>query len=438
MHKNYNYNKNKNKYKINEFNCIDIKIILTDDKENDDGYFNLKKTIEGVLINQKNLQKIKEPIRFLEKLNLIKNSNACTPYDSGNKSVKNNKNSYNKYNFFKYQEKNHNIVDINNITSTSMTTTTSSTTPIDKPNNNTSKYRLQKGDKEDYDFTSHNINIKPIIIYDINKNDFNNEVYFEDEITKIVGNQFKYEYYNNLICLYVSKTTNKDDLMNNRLLFPSKKKRNTQHDYPSLVICNLPNDLDNEVHDILKNNDIVKILNDPNRSNRNKRSNNKRYKPSEITLKVECKDEITKVRLLKDGINIKGITYKTEPNIKSFKQCQKCKSFGHLDHNCEIRLCANCGSDRHPICNNKDRLYCINCNSTSHNSYSKKCEKYADYFNELLLKEWKNTIICFKDEILNIKDKCHQVIQLENFIDDKEEHVKDAIDKINEKKKKLN
>ena len=125
----------------------------------------------------------------------------------------------------------------------------------------------------------------------------------------------------------------------------------------------------------------------------------KSFKPNTVINKVKlvCNDPNTANQLLKNGIKLSYILYKTEElkQLPRIIQCFKCQGFGHLAKECrkDKPVCATCGKSDHklddknkPICESSTR-FCVNCKGDHSSAYSKcpkKIEK-IDLFNKELV-----------------------------------------------------
>jgi hypothetical protein len=392
-----------------------------------------KSNLQIVLVNKEDLNKVNllnsnENFNFLRKVEtnneqvkkiLCTHNNACTntltqnltinsECDSknnqsttlNNRSITQNNSNTNTEN----KKRNHNTIpsplNVNSTLNKKLNNTshTQNSIIVETHNPKKMKKRLQRNDKNTFNFKNNGLNSKPVLIMKVHKNDFISEEKFEQYTEKFIGNdEYVYEYYSETVYLYVHQKINVDELIKTKNFFPGKPKRNLNaiNEGPSIVIHEVPYDITSEIKDQLQNNGIIKILNEQSQGE----NKPKRFKPDSKTIKAICENERTRLNLLKNGIIINSKKLTTDINLKSFKQCEKCKDYGHIDIGCRrSEYCGDCGR-KHKDCNTSQNRYCINCNKRGHGVYFKQCPKYIEHLEEIRQKEWKYLITSVEHEL---------------------------------------
>jgi len=83
--------------------------------------------------------------------------------------------------------------------------------------------------------------------------------------------------------------------------------------------------------------------------------------------------------LIRDGIIVCGAKVRLKKQKQEPMQCMRCRRWGHLVAECksDVDICSRCG-DNHctNACTNKDKLYCVNCEDSSHPSWSRECPEF--------------------------------------------------------------
>nr|CAH7723635.1 unnamed protein product [Callosobruchus chinensis] len=79
-------------------------------------------------------------------------------------------------------------------------------------------------------------------------------------------------------------------------------------------------------------------------------------------------------------VTINLVKFKVEPFIHPVVQCFRCLRYGHTASQCKGKeKCQNCSEDH--IGDGCEKIYCVHCKSSEHNSISKKCPMYTKQYN---------------------------------------------------------
>jgi hypothetical protein len=107
-------------------------------------------------------------------------------------------------------------------------------------------------------------------------------------------------------------------------------------------------------------------------------------------IRAECIDNVTKEKLIKEGLKIDHFNLKVEEYIKPIRplQCFNCQQFDHIASNCPIKdtpICIKCGGSHKAEACNSSELKCVNCHQ-DHTSIYKLCPIYQDKLEEKMKK----------------------------------------------------
>lgn len=83
--------------------------------------------------------------------------------------------------------------------------------------------------------------------------------------------------------------------------------------------------------------------------------------------------------LIRDGIIVCGAKVRPKKQKHEPMQCMRCRRWGHLVTECKADsdVCGRCGDNhRTDACTSKDKLYCVNCEDSSHPSWSRECPEF--------------------------------------------------------------
>ena len=106
-------------------------------------------------------------------------------------------------------------------------------------------------------------------------------------------------------------------------------------------------------------------------------------------------------KLIQDGLRYNSLHLKPIKDKKDPLRCLKCQRWGHLAKTCKAEkdTCGQCaGEHRTSSCPSTDPPCCINCDSTSHASASRKCPEFLKRSEELNARKPENLLPYFPTE----------------------------------------
>ncbi|KAF8835391.1 hypothetical protein BDN67DRAFT_857471, partial [Paxillus ammoniavirescens] len=107
-----------------------------------------------------------------------------------------------------------------------------------------------------------------------------------------------------------------------------------------------------------------------------KRAANQRVAHAILTLRNPLSANL----LIRDGLYFKQKKFFPRKDKKEAIRCMKCQLWGHIAKDCKAQAdtCGTCGeSHRTSACTNRNKLYCVSCDTNDHASHNRSCGEFA-------------------------------------------------------------
>lgn len=112
-----------------------------------------------------------------------------------------------------------------------------------------------------------------------------------------------------------------------------------------------------------------------------KKISNRSPTQTKAVVRLELRSEELADRLITDGGQLEFQPVQFKKNKEEPTRCLRCQRFGHMAKKCKGLgdICSQCGGAHRSIaCNDREKKFCVNCDSDAHCSYDRTCPVFRD------------------------------------------------------------